>query len=63
MTQAQMIVAVITPRLADGGAVSPLTAGALAVIAARRGALSSAAVISPDAAPAARATAATKAGW
>ena len=46
MTQAQMIVAVIAPRLATGGALSPLTAGALAVIAARRGALSSAAVSS-----------------
>src|SRR4029077_18464916 len=31
MTQAQMIVAVIAPRLAIGGAVSPLTARAVAI--------------------------------
>jgi hypothetical protein len=63
MMQAQMIVAVIAPRLATGGAVSPLTAGALAVIAARRGTLSSAAVSPPNAASEARATAAMTTGW
>jgi len=48
MMHAQMIVAVIaarlTPRPASGGALSPLTARAVAVIAARRRASSSAAV-------------------
>jgi hypothetical protein len=62
MTQAVMIVAVIAPRLTTGGAVSRLTAGALAVIAARRGTRSSA-VSPPDAAPAASATAAMTTGW
>jgi hypothetical protein len=36
MTHAQMIVAVIAPRLATGRAVSPLTARAVALIAAQR---------------------------
>jgi hypothetical protein len=36
MMQAQMIVAVIAPRLATGGATSPLTARAVVVIARRR---------------------------
>jgi hypothetical protein len=36
MTQAQMIVAVIAPRLATGGAVSPLNARTVRVIAGRR---------------------------
>src|SRR5207237_9466253 len=35
MTQAQMIVAVIAPRLATGGAISPLTRRAFAVSSAR----------------------------
>ena len=36
MTQAQMIVAVVKPRLGTGGALSPLTARAFAAIAAQR---------------------------
>jgi hypothetical protein len=34
MTHAQMTVAVIAPRFGTGGALSPLTAGTFAVIAA-----------------------------
>jgi hypothetical protein len=44
MMQAQMIVAVIQPRLATGGGLSPLTARACTEIAARRRAYSSAAI-------------------
>ena len=36
MTQAQMIVAVVAARLGTGGALSPLTPRAFAVIAAQR---------------------------
>src|SRR5271166_3584576 len=36
ITHAQMIVAVVRPRLATGGALSPLTACTLALIAAQR---------------------------